>query len=95
MRAFDPLWSHCLLLCAWHLQSILAAQWSFPTEIPVSEDCRDLLLRLLVADPVQRLNMEDIQKHRWFRENLPARALNINDMCIANTDYSSEYMSCL
>ena len=36
------------------------------------------MVRLLVADPKQRLSMEGIKKHPWFLEQLPAGSLQMN-----------------
>ncbi len=51
---------------------ILAAKWSAPPDVPISQQCHDLLSHLLVADPSKRLTMAQIQKHPWFTTNLPA-----------------------
>ena len=45
----------------------------------VSPECKDLLVRLLVADPERRMSMEEIKSHTWFSHALPAGALNMND----------------
>jgi serine/threonine-protein kinase SRK2 len=37
----------------------------------VSEGGVDLLRRMLVADPSQRININDIINHKWFQANLP------------------------
>ncbi|GAX72676.1 hypothetical protein CEUSTIGMA_g132.t1 [Chlamydomonas eustigma] len=67
---------------------ILAAKWAPPPDVPVTPPCLDLLNHLLVADPVKRLTMAQIQSHPWFLANLPKDALAMNDDCLANTDYS-------
>lgn len=45
----------------------------------VSALCRDLLSRLLVAAPSERMSMEEIKAHPWFLEDLPDGALTMND----------------
>jgi len=45
----------------------------------VSAPCRDLLARLLVADPSERMTMAEIKVHSWFLEDLPDGALAMND----------------
>ena len=45
----------------------------------VSAPCRDLLARLLVADPGERMTMAEIKVHSWFLEDLPDGALAMND----------------
>ena len=54
----------------------------------VSEDCSDLLRRLLVADPAQRLTMAQINVHPWFTTNLPGgmNVLAENDKIIQDTE---------
>ena len=47
------------------LERILAVDYAFPTSIPVSPECKDLLAHILVADPAQRYTIEDIQAHPW------------------------------
>lgn len=51
-------------------------------DVPVSEDCLDILRRVLVANPSQRLNMTQIRAHRWFRGSLPPGALEMNKFLI-------------
>lgn len=46
-------------------------QWSIPTNIEISAECRDLLTRMLVRDPDERITMAQIHKHPWFIANLP------------------------
>jgi aurora kinase len=40
----------------------------FPTQPAVSEDAKDLIRRLLVKEPSQRMALADVPKHRWVRE---------------------------
>ena len=68
----------------------MAAKWAAPPDIPISTPCHDLLRRLLVADPGQRLTMAQISAHPWFTTNLPADALAMNDDCLRATDYTGE-----
>lgn len=35
--------------------------------------------RILVADPAERLSMEEIKAHTWFLRGLPRGALDMND----------------
>lgn len=39
--------------------------YHIPSNIKLSEDCRDLLRGVLVADPAKRLTIEDIYNHPW------------------------------
>lgn len=57
------LYSQC-----WHDVGVLrAVDYVWPADRSVSEDCKDLLSRLLVADPSQRITMAGIQQHPWFQ----------------------------
>ncbi|GAX72677.1 hypothetical protein CEUSTIGMA_g133.t1 [Chlamydomonas eustigma] len=71
---------------------ILNALWRFPDEqltgIILSTECRDLLSRVMVADPARRLSISDIQNHPWFIINLPQSALLMNEAYLSAVDYS-------
>lgn len=47
------------------LERILAVDYNFPSSIPVSSECKDLLSKILVADPAKRYTIADIQRHPW------------------------------
>jgi serine/threonine protein kinase len=49
----------------------LALQWSIPNGIEISAECRDLLTRMLVRNPDERITMAEIHRHPWFIANLP------------------------
>jgi serine/threonine-protein kinase SRK2 len=49
-----------------------APQWSIPAGVEISPECRDLLSRMLVRDPDERITMSQIHTHPWFTANLPA-----------------------
>ncbi len=44
----------------------------------VTEECKDLLRGLLTASPGKRLTVAQVQNHAWFRQDLPAGALEVN-----------------
>jgi serine/threonine protein kinase len=46
-------------------------QWCIPNGIEISAECRDLLSRMLVRNPDERITMAEIHKHPWFIANLP------------------------
>jgi serine/threonine-protein kinase SRK2 len=54
-----------LLLCAPFQQRILHVDYHIPSHIRLSEECRDLLKRVLVAEPAKRMTVEDIYNHPW------------------------------
>jgi len=37
----------------------------------MSDDIKDLISRMLVVDPLQRITIPEIRRHRWFNESLP------------------------
>mmetsp|Transcript_40714 Transcript_40714/g.95764 ORF Transcript_40714/g.95764 Transcript_40714/m.95764 type:complete len:511 (+) Transcript_40714:323-1855(+) len=37
----------------------------------LSEGCRDLIPRMLVVDPLQRITVSQLRAHSWFKTNLP------------------------
>mmetsp|Transcript_1691 Transcript_1691/g.5141 ORF Transcript_1691/g.5141 Transcript_1691/m.5141 type:complete len:524 (+) Transcript_1691:138-1709(+) len=37
----------------------------------LSEGCRDLIPRMLVVDPLMRINVSQLRQHSWFLTNLP------------------------
>ncbi|KAK4859591.1 hypothetical protein QYF36_008237 [Acer negundo] len=48
---------------------IMRVDLSFPSTPPVSEDAKNLILRLLVRDSTQRLSLEKILEHPWIIKN--------------------------
>ncbi|GER30845.1 protein kinase superfamily protein [Striga asiatica] len=54
------------------IHRILSVQYSIPDNINVSEECWHLISRIFVADPAQRITMNEIRNHVWFLKNLPA-----------------------
>lgn len=50
----------------------------FPDVRPISADCRDFLSRILQANPRNRISIEEIWEHPWFRTPLSDQALKWN-----------------
>lgn len=50
-----------------------------PSHIRLSEECRDLLKRVLVADPAKRITVDAIYNHAWYCKNLPPGVREMND----------------
>ncbi len=62
------------------LRSASAAMVDRPSScLQVSEECKDVLMRLLVADSERRLSMDEIKGHPWFTHSLPSGANEMND----------------
>lgn len=69
------------------LRRTVAAEYSFPSgddasSRPTSEGLRDLIARILVVDPAQRLTLQQIQAHPWFTQGLEPGALQFNDAIV-------------
>jgi len=47
-----------------NLQQTLACQWEQPQNI--SEECKDILAKMIVCDPSQRISTKDILTHPWL-----------------------------
>ncbi|KAJ3707463.1 hypothetical protein LUZ61_011168 [Rhynchospora tenuis] len=50
---------------------IMLAQYNIPDNIPISQDCQELLARIFVANPDQRIKIQNIRQHPWFLKDLP------------------------
>jgi serine/threonine-protein kinase SRK2 len=70
------------------MDRIVSQPWVIPPGVEVSQECRDLLGRMLVREPDERATMEGIQKHPWFLANLPVEAVSMNDAYLRDEDYS-------
>ncbi|KAK9840946.1 hypothetical protein WJX81_001908 [Elliptochloris bilobata] len=75
------------------LERILAVDFRFPASIPVSADCKNLLLRILVADPAKRASIEEIQQNPWYVRDLPAGVIRMNDECLKLRDHTAGYQT--
>jgi len=60
------------------IQRILRVDYSFPRHIKVSNDLLDLLTKILVREPKDRITIEGIQNHRWYCKNLPPGVKEMN-----------------
>ena len=47
------------------MQRIVSVQYEFPADVQPSPEARDLLARIFVADPLQRIRVHDILRHAW------------------------------
>ena len=45
---------------------IKAVDLRFPPDIPVSDDAKDLIRRLIVREPKDRMRLVDVVQHRWL-----------------------------
>ena len=61
------------------LQRILKVDYEIPSHVKASKECRDILNRLLVAEPSQRITIPQIQRHPWYLKDLPPGVIDMND----------------
>ena len=47
------------------LQRVIRGDYRFPQSVPVSPACKDLLSRILVVNPSERITIQGIQQHPW------------------------------
>lgn len=57
--------------CYPDLQRILAVKYAIPPQLRISAECQDLLGRIFIAQPAQRITLSEIKRHPWFLKNLP------------------------
>jgi serine/threonine protein kinase len=57
------------------LDRIMRVDFRIPKYPRISPECRDLLMRILVGDPDQRLTIAQIQKHPWCARGALATGL--------------------
>lgn len=60
---------------------IVTADFHIP-EGSLSKECEDLIRKILVIDPKQRLTIQEIQNHPWYLDSLPEGALEFNAQCL-------------
>ncbi|OAE27430.1 hypothetical protein AXG93_3911s1120 [Marchantia polymorpha subsp. ruderalis] len=51
---------------------ILSVQYTIPDYVHISNECRQLLKQIFVANPAKRISISEIKNHEWFLKNLPA-----------------------
>ncbi len=52
-------------------QKIRELSYEFPSNVNLSESCKDLISRILVSDPEKRLTIAEIRSHLWFQGYVP------------------------
>jgi len=52
------------------ISRILAVNYSFPSYVRITPECRDLIESIFVADPTKRISLEEIKRHPWFLKSL-------------------------
>eukprot|EP00798_Chlamydomonas_sp_ICE-L_P010210 gene10210-8127_t len=70
------------------MDRILLMDWSFPTGIEISEECRDLLRQLMVGKD-ERIKMPALLQHPWVLQNLPPDALTMNEAAMGKENFTN------
>lgn len=50
-------------------RKILNADYTMPADL--SQDAQDMIARIFVTDPTQRITVEEIRKHPWYKTHRP------------------------
>nr|BAV91469.1 protein kinase superfamily protein [Freesia alba] len=50
---------------------IMGIQYKIPDHIHLSQDCKQLLSQIFVANPTTRISIREIRNHPWFLKKLP------------------------
>ncbi|WOL17854.1 serine/threonine-protein kinase SAPK7-like [Canna indica] len=50
---------------------IMSVQYKIPDYVHISQDCKQLISRIFVANPMRRITLKEIKSHPWFLKNLP------------------------
>lgn len=53
------------------IQRIMSVNYTIPPSINLTDSCVDLIKKIFVADPTQRLTVEGVISHPWFQQDLP------------------------
>lgn len=53
------------------IERTMQVTYSYPENLSISDSCKDLLSRIFVASPEERITMTAIQHHPWYQHNLP------------------------
>mmetsp|Transcript_20871 Transcript_20871/g.66093 ORF Transcript_20871/g.66093 Transcript_20871/m.66093 type:complete len:340 (-) Transcript_20871:17-1036(-) len=58
------------------IQRIMNVQYAVPDWVKISPECKDLISKIFVASPKDRIPISEIREHKWFKHNLPAELAN-------------------
>lgn len=62
---------HPLILNLATLQRIMGIKYSFPPHLHLSRECVDIIAKIFVGNPANRITVDGIRNHPWFLKNLP------------------------
>lgn len=61
------------------VQRILKVDYTIPSYVKISDECRDILSKILVAEPERRISVQGIKSHPWFLKDLPPGVAEMNN----------------
>ena len=53
--------------------------YEIPPQVKATKECRNILSRILVAQPGKRITIPEIQRHPWYLKDLPPGVVDMND----------------
>ncbi|XP_042398618.1 serine/threonine-protein kinase SAPK7-like [Zingiber officinale] len=53
------------------IRKIMSVQYKIPDYVHISQDCKQLISRIFVANPMKRITIKEIRSQAWFMTNLP------------------------
>lgn len=53
------------------IQRIMGIKYSFPPHLHLSRECVDIIAKIFVGNPANRITVDGIRNHPWFLKNLP------------------------
>lgn len=59
------------------MERIVRGEWSIPDNVNLSPECVDLLKGILKSEPSERLTIDQILNHAWYKIGLPPGAENM------------------
>ena len=65
---------------------IREGRYEYPSDL-VSPGLKDLLARIFMVEPANRISMSGIFSHPWVRKSLPQEALKVNESCAQDKGY--------
>lgn len=57
----------------------MTSKVSMPEGVAISPECKELLQRMLVSNPLQRISLADVLKSSWYLTDLPEEEAHLND----------------
>ena len=68
-------------------------QYSFPAQVPASQDVKDLLKRIFVPEAKQRISIDEIFRHPWFVKDIPPAVLDRSYLKQGRSDQNAHKLS--